>query len=46
MIGALCELSIYVLRFCLKLRFKDIVEMGYIVEIGTCIPISTRFFDF
>ena len=31
-IGALCELSIYVLRFCLKLRFKGIVWMGYILE--------------
>ena len=30
-IGAICELFIYVLGFCLKLRFKDIVWMGYFV---------------
>ena len=40
MIGALCELSIYVLGFCLKLRFKGIVEMGYIVKIDYMYPIQ------
>ena len=33
MIGALCELSIYVLWFCLNLRFKGVVVMVYIVVV-------------
>ena len=33
MIGALGELSTYVLRFCLNLRFKCVVLMGYIVVV-------------
>ena len=30
--------AIYVLRFFLKLRFKDIVEKGYIVRMGYMYP--------
>ena len=44
MIGALCEFSIYVLGFCLKLRFKGVVGMGYIVGIMYMYPIRYKVF--
>ena len=38
MIGALCKLSIYVLGFCLKLRFKRVApkvgEKGVALRVG------------
>ena len=44
MIGALCELSIYVLGVGLKLRFKGAVGMVYIVGMGYIVPHSVRGF--
>ena len=44
MIGALCEFSIYLHGFSLNLRFKGIVEIGYIVEMGYMYPIQYEFF--
>ena len=44
MIGALCELSINVLGFCLKLRFKDIVGKRVIVVMGYIYPNQYEFY--
>ena len=46
MIGALGELSTYMLWFCLNMRFKGRVLMVYKSEWFTCRPFGTRFFDF
>ena len=46
MIGALGELSPYMLWFCLSMRFKGCVRAIYKSERSTCRSLGTRFFYF
>ena len=46
MIAELCQLSIYLLGICLILRFKGIVEMGYIVEIRYMYRMFIKYCEF
>ena len=46
MIGALGELSNYVLGCCLNLRFKGVVVMVYIVIVVYMLTITFYFFTF